>query len=82
MGRRCFRNCVDQPAAAVAPSSALSAGAPSVALRPVESTESLEDEDAALLDFDEDAAGAGGAEYTEDDFDKEMLDMEAMLATS
>ena len=31
---------------------------------------------------DEDAAGAGGAEYTEDDFDKEMLDMEAMLATS
>ena len=27
-------------------------------------------------------AGAGGAEYTEDDFDKEMLDMEAMLATS
>jgi hypothetical protein len=44
-------------------------------------TESLEEEDAALLDFEEDASGAG-AEYTEDDFDKEMLDMEAMLATS
>ena len=70
------------PAVAPAASSALSAAGASVALRPVESAESLEDGDAALLDFEEDATAAGGADYTEDDFDKEMLDMEAMLATS
>jgi hypothetical protein len=33
-----------------------------------------------LLDFEEDAADAGAAEYTEADFDKELLDMEAGIA--
>ena len=37
-------------------------------------------DDAALLDFDEDLETAG--EYTEADFDKELLDMEADVAIS
>ena len=67
---------VASPAAAPASSTGAAHG-----LRAVESAESLDDGDAALLDFEDDGTAAA-ADYTEEDFDKEMLDMEAMLATS
>lgn len=43
--------------------------------------ESLDDADRELLDFEDDGTDPP-ADYTEEDFDKELLEMDAMLATS